>query len=161
MLVSAAFMQSMAAFTAQNKGLAAWTVPSRAFSGHGPFLRLRPYHGLFHLFHGDILAGLFTSSPSVMAAAADYLKAYAFDAFLTSFLFCFIGFTMGWSHLVCHGSRDIGILWGSRSPFLSPEPIPTGVPFPYWSGNTVLNPHPDCSLPWLLVLAQKHHPHLQ
>ena len=44
---------------------------------------------------GDILAGLFTSSPSVMAAAADYLKAYAFDAFLTSFLFCFIGFYNG------------------------------------------------------------------
>lgn len=30
-----------------------------------------------------------------MAAAADYLKAYAFDAFLTSFLFCFIGFYNG------------------------------------------------------------------
>ena len=86
MLVSAAFMQSMAAFTAQNRGLAAWTVPSRAFSVPWPFLWLRPYHGIFHLFHGDILAGLFTSSPSVTAAAADYLKAYAFDAFLTSFL---------------------------------------------------------------------------
>ena len=52
--------------------------------------------GFFTFFHGDILAGLFTSSPSVMAAAADYLKAYAFDAFLTSFLFCFIGFYNGW-----------------------------------------------------------------
>ena len=96
MLVSAAFMQSMAAFTAQNKGLAAWTVPSRAFSvpwalscGCGLIM------GFFTFFHGDILAGLFTSSPSVMAAAADYLKAYAFDAFLTSFLFCFIGFYNG------------------------------------------------------------------
>ncbi|UQT39680.1 MATE family efflux transporter [Acidaminococcus intestini] len=51
--------------------------------------------GFFTFFHGDILAGLFTSSPSVMAAAADYLKTYAFDAFLTSFLFCFIGFYNG------------------------------------------------------------------
>ena len=51
--------------------------------------------GVIRLAAWDILAGLFTSSPSVMAAAADYLKAYAFDAFLTSFLFCFIGFYNG------------------------------------------------------------------
>lgn len=80
----------------KTRGLAAWTVPSRAFSVPWAFPAAAALSWAFHLFHGDILAGLFTSSPSVMAAAADYLKAYAFDAFLTSFLFCFIGFTMGW-----------------------------------------------------------------
>lgn len=96
MLVSAAFMQSMAAFTAQNKGAGRM---DRAIKGLQCAMGLSCGCGLimgfFTFFHGDILAGLFTSSPSVMAAAADYLKAYAFDAFLTSFLFCFIGFYNG------------------------------------------------------------------
>ena len=118
MLVSAAFMQSMAAFTAQTRGWPHGPCHQGPSVCHGPFLRLRPYHGLFHLFHGDILAGLFTSSPSVMAAAADYLKAYAFDAFLTSFLFCFIGFYNGL------GLTSFVMLKGYWDPLGSAFPFP-------------------------------------
>ena len=44
---------------------------------------------------GDLLAGIFSKDPAVIAAAADYLKAYAIDCLLTCFLFCFIGFFNG------------------------------------------------------------------
>ena len=46
-------------------------------------------------FHGDVLAGIFADDPAVIAAAWEYLKAYAIDCLLTSFLFCFVGFFNG------------------------------------------------------------------
>ena len=46
-------------------------------------------------FQGDKLSTIFTSDPEVIAAAASYLKAYAFDCILTSFLFCFSGYFNG------------------------------------------------------------------
>ena len=42
-----------------------------------------------------MLASLFAREPEVIAAAADYLRAYAIDCLLTSFLFCFIGYFSG------------------------------------------------------------------
>ena len=51
--------------------------------------------GYFTFFHGDILAGLFAKDAPVIAAAAEYLKAYAIDTLLTAFLFCFIGYFNG------------------------------------------------------------------
>ena len=46
-------------------------------------------------FHGDVLTGIFAKDTEVIAAAAEYLKAYAIDCLLTSFLFCFIGYFNG------------------------------------------------------------------
>ncbi|MFQ7222508.1 MAG: MATE family efflux transporter [Lachnospiraceae bacterium] len=46
-------------------------------------------------FHGDLLAGIFSSDSSVIAAAADYLKAYAIDCLLTAIFFCYTGFYNG------------------------------------------------------------------
>ncbi|MGN1187133.1 MAG: MATE family efflux transporter [Lachnospiraceae bacterium] len=46
---------------------------------------------------GDLLAGIFAKDRQVVLAAADYLKAYALDCQLTSFLFCFIGYFNGCS----------------------------------------------------------------
>ena len=46
-------------------------------------------------FHGDVLAGLFNKDAEIVAAAADYLRAYAIDVVLTSFLFSFIGYFNG------------------------------------------------------------------
>lgn len=51
--------------------------------------------GYFTFFHGDLLAGIFTRDAEIILAAADYLKAYAIDCLLTSFLFCFIGYFNG------------------------------------------------------------------
>ena len=46
-------------------------------------------------FHGDLLAGLFAEDTAVIGAAWEYLKAYAIDCLLTSFLFCFVGYFNG------------------------------------------------------------------
>lgn len=41
------------------------------------------------------MSGLFAVDPDVIAASAEYLKAYALDCLLTSFLFCFVGYFNG------------------------------------------------------------------
>ena len=46
-------------------------------------------------FHGSLLSGLFAEAPAVVAAGWEYLKAYAIDCLLTSFLFCFVGYFNG------------------------------------------------------------------
>lgn len=53
--------------------------------------------GMFFLtfFHGDLLAGIFSPEADVIAAAADYLKAYAIDCMFTAIFFCYTGFYNG------------------------------------------------------------------
>ena len=49
-------------------------------------------------FHGDLVAMIFARDAEVIAAAAEFLKAYAIDCLFTCFLFCFIGFYNGMEH---------------------------------------------------------------
>ncbi|MCR5215224.1 MAG: MATE family efflux transporter [Eubacterium sp.] len=99
MLVPAAFMQSMSAFVAQNKGAGRF---DRAIKGFKSAVSISFLFGMlmFYMafFHGDMLAGIFSNDEVVILAAADYLKAYAIDCLLTCFLFCFIGFYNGLGH---------------------------------------------------------------
>lgn len=96
MLVPSAYMQAMSAFVAQNMGAGK---PERArkalLCGIASSLAVGAVMGYFTFFHGDILAGLFAKDAPVIAAAAEYLKAYAVDTLLTAFLFCFIGYFNG------------------------------------------------------------------
>ena len=96
MLVPSAYMQAMSAFVAQNIGAGK---PERArkalLCGIASSLAVGAVMGFFTFFHGDILAGLFAKDAPVIAAAAEYLKAYAIDTLLTAFLFCFIGYFNG------------------------------------------------------------------
>ena len=99
MLVPSAFMQSMSAFIAQNIGA---KKPERArkalLCGIASSLLVGIFMGYFTFFHGDLLAGIFAKDTEIIMAAADYLKAYAIDCVLTSFLFCFIGYFNGCGH---------------------------------------------------------------
>jgi len=99
MLVPIAFMQSMSAFVAQNRGAGKM---DRAMKGFKSAVAISFAFGvlMFYIafFHGDLLAEIFSKEPEVVAAAADYLKAYAIDCLLTCFLFCFIGFYNGMGH---------------------------------------------------------------
>ena len=96
MLVPSAFMQSMAAFVAQNRGAGKM---DRAYKGLRSAIGISFVFGfvMFFLafFHGDILSGIFSNDNAVILASADYLKAYAIDCLLTCFLFCFVGFFNG------------------------------------------------------------------
>ncbi len=96
MLIPSAFMQSLAAIVAQNYGAQKY---GRAYKTLGIAVALSLAAGIamayVSFFHGTVLAGMFSKEAEVIAAGAEYLKAYAIDCLLTAFLFCFVGFYNG------------------------------------------------------------------
>lgn len=96
LLLPSSFMQSMSAFVAQNIGAGKWARARRAM-GYGMVASFLAGLALSYagFFHGDLLASVFARDPGVVRAAADYLRAYAIDTLLVSFLFCFIGYFNG------------------------------------------------------------------
>ena len=96
LLVPSAYAQSISAYVAQNIGA---NQPQRAKRGMAYGIATSLLFGIFMsyfaFFHGDLLSGLFARDPQVILAAADYLKAYAIDTLLVSFMFCFVGYFNG------------------------------------------------------------------
>ena len=96
MLLPSAFAQSMSAVVSQNIGAGRKDRADKALlMGMLSAFTVSLFIGYLAFFHGQLLASIFTKDASVMAAAADYLKAYAIDCLLTSFLFNFIGYFNG------------------------------------------------------------------
>lgn len=96
MLISSAFMQSMSAFVAQNYGAGQITRARKALHyGIAVSFSIGVVMFLITFFHGDALAGIFSSDGEVVFAAADYLKAYAIDCLFTAIFFCYTGFYNG------------------------------------------------------------------
>lgn len=96
MLVPSAYSQAMSAFVAQNMGARRPGRANRAlFCGIASSLAVGVVMFYLNFFHGNIMAGLFARDGEVVLAAADYLRAYAVDCLLTSFLFCFVGYFNG------------------------------------------------------------------
>ena len=96
MLISSAFMQSISAFVAQNYGAGHMDRAKKALH-YGVLVSFVIGVGMFFLsfFHGEVLAGIFSSDESVILEAADYLKAYAIDCLFTAIFFCYTGFYNG------------------------------------------------------------------
>ena len=96
MLVPSAYSQAMSAFVAQNIGA---KKPERAkkalLCGIASSVAAGLIMAYVSFFHGDILTGLFSRDEAVIAAAADYLRAYAIDCIFTAFSFCFSGYFNG------------------------------------------------------------------
>lgn len=117
MLVPSAFMQSMSAFVAQNIGAGK---PKRAKKALlcriASSLVVSILMAYFTFFHGDLLAAIFAKDTQVIIAAADYLRAYALDCLLTSFLFCFIGYFNGCSQTTFVMVQGIIGAFGVRLP---------------------------------------------
>lgn len=96
MLMASAYMQSISAFVAQNNGAQRRDRSRQAlFYGIRTALAAGLCMGALALFKGDVLAAFFSREPLVIAAAHDYLKAYAIDCLLTAVLFCFLGYFNG------------------------------------------------------------------
>jgi Na+-driven multidrug efflux pump len=96
MLIPAAFMQAMSAFVAQNIGAGEYRRARKALAyAIEVSTALAVVMFAVTFWRGDLMAGIFSNDPEVIRAGADYLKAYAIDCLLTSFLFCFIGFFNG------------------------------------------------------------------
>ena len=96
MLVPSAFSQALSTFVAQNTGA---QKPERAVRGTiiamGISFVIDAVIAYFSFFHGDLLAGIFTSDKQLITYAWEYLKSYSIDTLLVSFLFCFIGYFTG------------------------------------------------------------------
>ena len=129
MLLPSACSQAMSAFVAQNIGA---EKPERAKKAllYGILASLAVSVVIFYVafFHGDILCGIFANERDVIAAGADYLKAYAIDCLLTSFLFCFVGYFSGLGKSVFVMVQGIAGAFGVRVPvsfFVSQSASPT------------------------------------
>lgn len=96
LMMPSAFSQSMSAFVAQNYGAGKM---ERARRGMVYGMAVSFGFGLIlsyiSFFHGTLLTGIFAKDPDIILAAADYLRAYAIDTLLVSFLFCFTGYFNG------------------------------------------------------------------
>ena len=96
MLVPSAYTQSMSAFVAQNRGAGRMDRAQQALRcGILSSLVVGAFMGALTFWHGDWLAALFARDPAVVAAARQYLQAYAIDCLLTPLLFCFTGYFNG------------------------------------------------------------------
>lgn len=96
LLVPTAFMQSLAAIVSQNVGALKIKRAKKALV-NGILLSLAISVVIFYFgfFHGTVFTQIFTNDPEVVQAAAEFVKDYAIDSMLTSFLFCFVGYFNG------------------------------------------------------------------
>ncbi|MBQ9030801.1 MAG: MATE family efflux transporter [Parasporobacterium sp.] len=96
MLFPDAAVQALSAFVAHNVGARRLHRAKKALL-HCIWMNLAfsCLMSILSYFNGTVLTGIFTSDPAVMVAAAEYLKAYAVDCFLCSFLFSFLGYFNG------------------------------------------------------------------
>jgi Na+-driven multidrug efflux pump len=96
MLVPSSFAQSLSAFVAQNIGAGRLERAKKSmYDGMLVSLAAGAVLAYLAFFHGSFFAGLFTTDATVISAAASYLKAYAIDTLIVSFLFCFVGYFNG------------------------------------------------------------------
>ena len=118
MLVPSAFGQSMAAFVAQNYGANKMDRANKAlFYGISVSLIFGIITGYLSFFHGDLLCGIFSKDPEVVAQGWEYLKAYAIDCLLTCFFFCFTGYFNGCGYTKFVMAQSIIGAFGIRVPF--------------------------------------------
>ena len=107
----------MSAFVAQNMGAGRMERAKRALlCGIGMSLVVGVFMAWLSFFHGDLLAGLFARDEAVIAAAADYLKAYAIDCLLVSVMFCMIGYFNGYGKTLFVMLQGIAGAFGVRIP---------------------------------------------
>ncbi len=107
MLIPIAFMQSIAAYVAQNLGANELGRAKQAMRiGLTYSLSFGVVMAFFAFFHGTLLAQIFTSSAEVLDYAEAYLRSYALDTALVPIYFCFTGFFNG------HGKTTFVMLQG-------------------------------------------------
>ena len=96
MLVPSAFLQALSAIIAHNVGARKLKRAKKAMM-HAMWTSLVFAAAMYFVagLHGTWITRFFTADAAVMEAAALYLRSYAIDTFLTSFLFCFIGYFNG------------------------------------------------------------------
>ncbi len=117
LLFPSAFSQSTSAFVAQNIGAGQPERAKRAmFYGIATSFSVGLVLGYLGFFQGEMLASLFSRDPEVNAAAALYLRSYAIDTLLTSFMFCLTGYFSGCGRTTFVMAQGITGAFGVRIP---------------------------------------------
>lgn len=127
MLVPSSMSQAMSAFVAQNLGAGK---PERARGalvwGVAISLGVGILMALLACLGGTWLGSLFTTDIQVARGAGLYLKAYAIDCVLVSFLFCMAGYAIGLGHTMMVMVQGLIGAFGVRIPvsFLMSKEVP-------------------------------------
>ena len=118
LLVPGSLMQSMSAFVAQNVGAGKEKRARKAmYTGMAIGCTIGIVIAAFSFVRGDLMAAIFSGDPAVILNAADYLKGFALEAIVTSFLFSFIGYYNG------HSQTTFVMLQGLAQTFLVRLPM--------------------------------------
>ncbi len=118
MLSPSAFSQAMSAVVSQNYG-AGKMYRARKFLLYAILssLAIGVIMAYVAWFHGAAMASLFSNDSDVCVAAGEFLKGYAIDTILTSFMFCFSGYMNG------YGKTTFVMLQGILSAFCVRIPV--------------------------------------
>lgn len=96
MLVPISFMQALSAFVAQSYGANDLKRSKQGmFYAIGISFTIGLFMSYICAFHGHLLTNIFVTDPEVSAAAAMYLKAYAFDTVFVTIMFSMTGYFNG------------------------------------------------------------------
>lgn len=101
MLIPSALMQTVSAVVAQNVGARKEERAKQTLRiGISIGASIGIFISTFAFLRGDLMAQIFTNNPAFILRAAQYLKGFAPEAVLTSFLFSFIGYFNGYGKTV-------------------------------------------------------------
>ena len=118
LLVPSSIIQSMSSFVAQNvgarkekRGLKAMITGMAIGAFIGVFIFI------FTIFKGDLMASIFTNNEAVIQRAYEYLKGFAVESIVTSFLFSYMGYFNG------HGKTMFVMIQGLAQSFIIRLPM--------------------------------------
>ena len=98
MLIPSSIIQSMAAFVSQNVGAGNEKRAKQAMKcGMIIGVSIGIPVAVLTFFKGDLISSIFTDDPFVIERSFQFLRGFALDAVLTSFLFSFLGYFNGHS----------------------------------------------------------------
>ena len=130
MLVPSSLMQSMSSFVSQNYGAGKERRARRSMlCGMAIGASVGMVIAAFAFFKGDLMSMAFTKDPAYIEQSAAYLKGFAAEAVVTSFLFSFIGYFNG------HGQTLFVMIQGLSQTFLVRLPM-----------SYIMSVQPDASL---------------
>ena len=118
LLIPSSLMQSMSSFVAQNVGARKEKRALKAmWIGIGIGASIGIVICIATILKGDVISSIFTSDEAVIKQSYDYLKGFALEAIVTSFLFSYMGYFNG------HGKTLFVMLQGLAQSFIVRLPM--------------------------------------
>lgn len=157
MLISSAFMQSISAFVAQNYGAGRIDRAKKALH-YGAVVSFAIGVCMFFLafFHGDAMAGIFSSDPDVVAAGSGLPESICSGLYVYGdFLLLYGILQWYWHDKICDGAGNHWSIRRAGTGILSDEYPAESVAVSYRTGNADVICAAAGAVPWLYVLFKK------